>query len=163
AVSRLITSGALAPGDRLPTVRELAHRLGISPTTVGVAWRTLADVGAIDARGRRGTFVVAAPRPFSPPRYRRVTEGPGHFPVDRHARPGAPARPAPGSGARRGPHVDDELPRRPGGARARRGAAGDVAVPARSADGRRRRDGRPRPHHVDGGTPRRPRPGRTPV
>src|SRR5262245_36899030 len=70
AVSRLITSGDLAPGDRLPTVRELAQRLGISPTTVGDAWRLLADVGSIDARGRRGTFVVDAPRPVSPRRYR---------------------------------------------------------------------------------------------
>ena len=82
ALSRLITSGELAAGDRLPTVRELAQRLGISPTTVSDAWRLLADVGSIDARGRRGTFVAEAPRPFSPRRYRRVTEGPGHFPLD---------------------------------------------------------------------------------
>ncbi len=82
AVSRLITSGELAPGERLPTVRELARRLGISPTTVSEAWRTLADAGAIDARGRRGTYVLDAPRPRGPRRYRRVTEGPGHFPLD---------------------------------------------------------------------------------
>jgi DNA-binding transcriptional MocR family regulator len=82
AVNRLITSGQLAPGVRLPTVRELARRLGISPTTVSEAWRTLSDAGAIDAHGRRGTFVVDAPRPRGPRRYRRVTEGPGHFPLD---------------------------------------------------------------------------------
>ena len=82
AVSRLITSGELAPGSRLPTVRDLARQLGISPTTVSEAWRTLADVGAIDARGRRGTFVLDGPRPLGPRRFRRVTEGPGHFSLD---------------------------------------------------------------------------------
>jgi DNA-binding transcriptional MocR family regulator len=82
AVSRLITNGGLPPGARLPTVRDLARQLGISPTTVSEAWRLLAAVGAIDAHGRRGTFVVDAPRPRGPRRYRRVTEGPGHFPLD---------------------------------------------------------------------------------
>ena len=78
AVSRLITSGDLAAGERLPTVRELARRLGISPTTVSEAWRTLADAGAIDARGRRGTYVRDAPRPRGPRRY-----GSGVFAQDR--------------------------------------------------------------------------------
>jgi DNA-binding transcriptional MocR family regulator len=82
AISRMITNGELPPGERLPTVRELARRLGISPTTVSEAWRVLSTVGAIDARGRRGTFVIDAPRPRGPRRYRRVTEGPGHFALD---------------------------------------------------------------------------------
>jgi DNA-binding transcriptional MocR family regulator len=82
AISRLVTSGELAPGSRLPTVRDLAKRLGVSPTTVSEAWRTLTDAGAIDARGRRGTYVLDAPRPRGPRRYRRVTEGPGHFSLD---------------------------------------------------------------------------------
>lgn len=81
-ISRLVTSGDLAAGSRLPTVRELARRLGVSPTTVSEAWRTLAEAGAIEPRGRLGTFVRDAPRPLGPRRYRRVTEGPGHFAVD---------------------------------------------------------------------------------
>jgi DNA-binding transcriptional MocR family regulator len=81
-ISRMITSGELPAGERLPTVRELARRLGISPTTVSEAWRALSNAGAIDARGRRGTFVIDAPRPRGPRRYRRVTEGPGHFALD---------------------------------------------------------------------------------
>src|SRR5262245_57562020 len=81
-ISRMITSGELAPGERLPTVRDLARRLGISPTTVSEAWRALSNVGAIAAQGRRGTFVIDAPRPRGPRRYRRVTEGPGHFALD---------------------------------------------------------------------------------
>jgi DNA-binding transcriptional MocR family regulator len=82
AVGRLISSGALPVGTRLPTVRELSRDLGVSPTTVSEAWQTLAAVGAIEARGRQGTFVRQPTGPSSPRRYRRVTEGPGHFALD---------------------------------------------------------------------------------
>lgn len=69
AISRLITSGDLAPGDRLPTVRDLAHDLGISPATVSHAWQTLAAAGLITSRGRSGSFVRSAPREWMPRRY----------------------------------------------------------------------------------------------
>src|SRR3954470_12370683 len=57
AIGRLVTSGSLATNTRLPTVRSLSQALGVSPTTVSEAWQTLAAVGAIEARGRLGTFV----------------------------------------------------------------------------------------------------------
>ncbi len=82
AVGRMITRGDLTIGTRLPTVRELSKSLGVSPTTVSEAWQTLTAVGAIDARGRQGTFVRQPTGPGSPRRYRRVTEGPGHFALD---------------------------------------------------------------------------------
>lgn len=82
AIGRLVSSGELQPGHRLPTVRELSRALGVSPTTVSEAWQTLAQVGAIDARGRRGTFVRHRTGPESPRRYRQITEGPGHFAID---------------------------------------------------------------------------------
>src|SRR5918992_5460955 len=78
----MISAGSLPVGTRLPTVRELSRRLGVSPTTVSEAWRSLADVGAIEARGRNGTYVRAPTGPGGPRRYRRVTEGPGHFQLD---------------------------------------------------------------------------------
>jgi DNA-binding transcriptional MocR family regulator len=81
-IGRMITAGSLPVGARLPTVRELSRRLGVSPTTVSEAWRSLADVGAIEARGRNGTFVRPPTGPGGPRRYRRVTEGPGHFALD---------------------------------------------------------------------------------
>ncbi|MEX1079965.1 MAG: aminotransferase class I/II-fold pyridoxal phosphate-dependent enzyme [Homoserinimonas sp.] len=56
-VGRLISSGRLAVGDRLPTVRELATELGVSPATVSQAWQALAAAGLIVSRGRNGTFV----------------------------------------------------------------------------------------------------------
>lgn len=82
AIGRLITSGDLPVGSRLPTVRSLASQLDVSPTTVSEAWRTLASVGAIEAKGRNGTFVRQVPGPGTAQRYRRVTEGPGHFALD---------------------------------------------------------------------------------
>ncbi|WP_378731207.1 PLP-dependent aminotransferase family protein [Nocardia brasiliensis] len=75
AVSRQIRSGALTPGSRLPTVREVARELKVSPATVNQAWRALAAAGAIVARGRAGTFVGApvATRPASAVgRYQRL-------------------------------------------------------------------------------------------
>ena len=82
AIGRMITAGTLDVGDRLPTVRELSRRLGVSPTTVSEAWRSLANVGAIETRGRNGTFVRQPTGPGGPRRYRQVTEGPGHFALD---------------------------------------------------------------------------------
>ncbi len=82
AIGRMVTSGALAVDSRLPTVRALSRALGVSPTTVSEAWQTLAAVGAIEARGRLGTFVRQPVGPGGPRRYRRVTEGPGHFALD---------------------------------------------------------------------------------
>jgi len=57
AIARLITSGELAPGERLPTVRDLAAELGVSPATVSHAWQAMSAVGLITSHGRSGTFV----------------------------------------------------------------------------------------------------------
>jgi DNA-binding transcriptional MocR family regulator len=70
AIARLITSGDLAPGDRLPTVRALAAELGVSPATVSHAWQTLSAAGLIVSRGRSGSTVRSAPREWLPLRYR---------------------------------------------------------------------------------------------
>jgi DNA-binding transcriptional MocR family regulator len=56
-VARLISDGSLAPGTRLPTIRVLATELGLSATTVAQAWKTLADWGLIEPRGKLGTRV----------------------------------------------------------------------------------------------------------
>ena len=69
-IARLITSGDLAPGDRLPTVRALAADLGVSPATVSHAWQTLSANGLILSRGRSGSIVRSAPRDWLPLRYR---------------------------------------------------------------------------------------------
>jgi DNA-binding transcriptional MocR family regulator len=75
-IARLIASGELAPGDRLPTVRELAAELSVSPATVSHAWQALAGVGLIVSRGRSGSFVRAERTTWLPPRTRNLTELP---------------------------------------------------------------------------------------
>ncbi|MGR2752576.1 aminotransferase class I/II-fold pyridoxal phosphate-dependent enzyme [Agromyces arachidis] len=56
-LARLVNGGELEAGVRLPTVRELASALGVSPATVSQAWQALARAGLIESRGRAGSFV----------------------------------------------------------------------------------------------------------
>ncbi|MDE0777790.1 MAG: aminotransferase class I/II-fold pyridoxal phosphate-dependent enzyme, partial [Nocardioides sp.] len=70
AFSRAIRSGALAPGDRLPTVRDVAAELGVSPATVSAAWQALRRTGLVVSRGRAGTFVRDSPTTWLTPRVR---------------------------------------------------------------------------------------------
>jgi DNA-binding transcriptional MocR family regulator len=67
-LGRLISSGRLAPGERLPTVRDLAALLGVSPATISHAWQALSGAGLIVSRGRSGTFVREPARPWLPAR-----------------------------------------------------------------------------------------------
>jgi len=57
-----IADGTYATGARLPSVRELARRLGISTATVQQSYGLLLDQRVIESRPRSGTFVRAAPR-----------------------------------------------------------------------------------------------------
>jgi DNA-binding transcriptional regulator YhcF (GntR family) len=52
-----VRDGRLAPGTRLPTVRELAGQLGLAVNTVARAYRELETAGVLETRGRFGTFV----------------------------------------------------------------------------------------------------------
>jgi len=82
SISRLVTSGELAPGTQLPTVRALATALGVSPTTVNQAWQTLGRAGVLETRGRNGTHVRPEPGIRGPQRYRRMNAGPGPLSLD---------------------------------------------------------------------------------
>jgi DNA-binding transcriptional regulator YhcF (GntR family) len=53
-----ISSGELAGGTRLPTVRKLAEDLGLAPNTVARSYRELESDGFIATRGRNGSFVT---------------------------------------------------------------------------------------------------------
>lgn len=64
AIARMINTGELLPGDRLPTVRALSQQLGVSPATISHGWQALARSGLVVSRGRSGTFVAeSAVRP----------------------------------------------------------------------------------------------------
>jgi GntR family transcriptional regulator len=56
-VKRSIAVGALAPGERLPTVKQLAVDLTVNPNTVARAYRDLERDGVIETSPGRGSFV----------------------------------------------------------------------------------------------------------
>jgi GntR family transcriptional regulator len=53
-----IAAGALAPGARVPSVRELAERLVVNPNTVARAYQELERLGAVAARRGLGMEVT---------------------------------------------------------------------------------------------------------
>jgi len=57
---------ALTRGTRLPSVRELAEKLGVSKSTVVEAYERLAAEGAVVARRGAGFFVAGAAEPRRP-------------------------------------------------------------------------------------------------
>ncbi|GAB3738305.1 GntR family transcriptional regulator [Amycolatopsis oliviviridis] len=60
----LITTGALAPGTRLPPIRQLARDLALASGTVARAYRELEENGWVQTARARGTVVAeAADRP----------------------------------------------------------------------------------------------------
>jgi GntR family transcriptional regulator len=76
SVRHLVASGALRPGDALPSVRDLAREQRINPNTAAKAYQRLAEAGLLEARRGEGTFVAERP-PAMPPaeRARVLREG----------------------------------------------------------------------------------------
>jgi GntR family transcriptional regulator len=60
-VRKLVASGILAPGDPVPSVRELARELTVNPATVAKAYQRLGDAGVLTVRRGEGTFVAERP------------------------------------------------------------------------------------------------------
>lgn len=52
-----MATGALTPGDQLPTVRQLAVELAINPNTVVRAYRELEIRGVLETQQGTGTFI----------------------------------------------------------------------------------------------------------
>ncbi len=57
-VQGAIASGALRPGDQLPTVRLVAVELAINPNTVLRAYREMEIRGIVDTQQGTGTFIA---------------------------------------------------------------------------------------------------------
>jgi GntR family transcriptional regulator len=64
-VKYYVASGTLQPGDQLPSVRELAQRLSVNPTTVVKAYAELEHESVIELRHGKGAFVTANRTAFS--------------------------------------------------------------------------------------------------
>src|SRR5215468_4871732 len=57
-----VADGTLQPGDHLPSVRDLARQLNLSPNTVGRAYADLSREGVITARAGGGSEIAARDR-----------------------------------------------------------------------------------------------------
>lgn len=58
ALRQLILSGAIAPGEKLPSVRELAASLAINPNTIQRSYRELESLGLINTVPGKGAFAA---------------------------------------------------------------------------------------------------------
>ena len=60
-VKSAIATGAIGPGDRLPTVRQLSVDLSVNPNTVSRAYTELELTGLVETHMGSGTFVGTKP------------------------------------------------------------------------------------------------------
>jgi GntR family transcriptional regulator len=74
-VRQAVRLGLLEPGDRLPTVREVASQLAVNPNTVLKAYRELEHERLIEGRPGQGTFVVKSLASRSPRDLARLRRG----------------------------------------------------------------------------------------
>jgi len=70
-----IASGALSPGNQLPTVRQLAVELAVNPNTVVRAYRELEIRGVLSTQQGVGTFITTLPvKPGDAERQRQLDQ-----------------------------------------------------------------------------------------
>jgi GntR family transcriptional regulator len=58
-IATLCASGTLRPGERLPSVRELARELAVNQNTILRVYERLVGEGLLEMRHGQGTFVAA--------------------------------------------------------------------------------------------------------
>ena len=71
-VKYYLASGALKPGDQLPSIRDLAQSLTVNPTTVVRVYTELERDGVLDMQHGKGAFVAAHSRRLSMGERRQV-------------------------------------------------------------------------------------------
>lgn len=57
-IKEAVALGILTPGERMPTVREMATELSLNPNTIAKAYQKLEQEGIIATMRSRGTFVA---------------------------------------------------------------------------------------------------------
>ena len=60
-IRHLVATGALKPGEQLPTIRQLAVDLRVDPNTVARAYTILDNEGVISSQQGRGTYIAEHP------------------------------------------------------------------------------------------------------
>jgi GntR family transcriptional regulator len=58
SIKRYITLGVLKPGEKLPSVRELALSLSVNPNTVARSYEILTEQGYLVSLPKKGCFVA---------------------------------------------------------------------------------------------------------
>jgi len=66
-LAQAIHGGSLRTGDRLPSVRQLCQRHGVSASTVTLAYRWLENQALVEARPKSGYFVALRHQPLPEP------------------------------------------------------------------------------------------------
>jgi GntR family transcriptional regulator len=70
-ITALCAAGGLSPGDRLPSVRELARDLGVNQNTILRVYERLCGEGLLEMRQGQGTFVALQARANASPGQRK--------------------------------------------------------------------------------------------
>lgn len=71
-IATLIREKRIAIGSQLPSVRELAEALGVSPATISAAWSQLRRQQVISGRGRTGMWVSGQHMSPRPERFEKI-------------------------------------------------------------------------------------------
>ncbi|MBZ9607719.1 GntR family transcriptional regulator [Clostridium estertheticum] len=80
-----IIKGILKPGDKLPSVRELASLITINPNTISKAYNELERMKAIEVLRGKGTFVVENFKPImSEEKMREIKENMKKIIIEAH-------------------------------------------------------------------------------
>jgi GntR family transcriptional regulator len=81
-ILQLVTSAALAPGEPIPSVRDLARDLRVNPNTVARVFQRLGEAGVLEMRRGEGTYVAQnPPLPSAAERQARLAEAASRFAI----------------------------------------------------------------------------------
>lgn len=81
-INHQIIRGDLEPGDKLPSVREMAIQSGVNPNTVQRAYRELEGMNVVETRRGQGTFVTENEAILTDTRERLKESHISHFVID---------------------------------------------------------------------------------
>jgi len=57
-INQRIIRGEIKPGDKLPSVREMAIQSGVNPNTIQRSYTEMERMGVVETKRGQGTFVV---------------------------------------------------------------------------------------------------------